>query len=306
VGVTYHRNDFVDDAAATLNVRAKVINYGLGCFGGIRGYWNAKLGELFVFRLPEHVRRLNDSARILGLTPPAPPERIAEIVVELLRRNQAREDTYVRPLVYVDSDELSPTLTDVPVSLSVYCLPFGRYFGHDPIHACVSSWRRVADNAIPARAKPTAAYLNSALARAEAKRSGFDEAILLTDRGDVSEGSAEHLFIVRRGQLVSPPSTADNLEGITRASLMELASSQPINVPVAERPISRTELYAADEVFFCGTGAEVTPVTRIDHRAIGDGKVGPVTRALSEVFTASARGERAERRDWLTPVWHGL
>jgi branched-chain amino acid aminotransferase len=305
MGISYHRSAFVDDADAHVSIRAKALNYGLGCFGGIRAYWSDKRSELFVFRLGDHARRLVDSARILGLTAPATADEIAALVVELLRRNGARSDHYIRPLVFVDSDELSPTLSDVPVSLSIYCLPMGRYFGHGAIHAGVSSWRRVADNAIPARAKPTAAYLNSALARAEAKQGGFDEAILLTERGTVSEGSAEHLFICRKGQLATPPSTEDNLDGITRATLIELARAPEVGVATVERVISRTELYTADEVFLCGTGAELTPVTRIDHRPIGSGKVGPITHALSAIFSATVRGERPEYEAWLTPVWRG-
>jgi branched-chain amino acid aminotransferase len=303
VGVTWHRTAFVDDVDATVTVRAKALNYGLGCFGGIRGYWSATHRELFVFRLRDHVERLVESARILGLESPLPATRIAEIVLDLLRRNARRADTYVRPIIYVDSDELSPTMTDVPVSLSVYCLPMGRYFAHESIHCCISSWRRVADNAIPARAKPTAAYLNSALARAEARRNGYDEAIFLTDAGDVSEGSAEHLFLFRRGQLVSPPSTADNLEGITRRSIIEIAQAAPLDLDFVERRISRTELYVADEVFLCGTGAEVTPVSRIDHRRIGDGKVGRVARTITERVHAVTRGADDRWAHWLEPVW---
>jgi branched-chain amino acid aminotransferase len=305
VGVTWHRNGFVDDADATLSVRAKALNYGLGCFGGIRAYWSEPRRELFVFRVQDHVERLVESARILGLESPYPPEAIAEIVVDLLRRNDCRGDTYIRPLLYVDSDELSPTMSDVPVSLSVYCLPMGRYFSQESIHCCVSSWRRVADNAIPARAKPTAAYLNSALARAEAKRNGYDEAIFLTDAGDVSEGSAEHIFLWRRGQLVSPPSTADNLDGITRRTIIEVARAAPLELSFVERKISRTELYVADEVFLCGTGAEVTPVSRIDHRMIGDGSIGATTRAIRERVHAVTRGEDERFAHWLSPVWRG-
>jgi branched-chain amino acid aminotransferase len=185
----------------------------------------------------------------------------------------------------------------------MYVQPLGRYFSSESLHVCVSSWRLVADNAIPARAKPTAAYLNSALARADAKRSGFDDAILLTEDGAVSEGSAAHLFLVRRGQLVSPPSTADNLEGITRRSLIELAQSEPLGWTFVERVISRTELYAADEVFLCGTAAEVTPVTQIDHRPIGGGRVGEWTKALAARFRSVARGDDARFSGWLTPVW---
>lgn len=303
MAITYHRTDFVDDADATISIRAKAFNYGLGCFGGVRAYWDEKQQELFVFRLEDHVQRLLESAHILGLEPKVAGEEVARIILELLRRNDAREDHYVRPLFFVDSDELSPTLTDVPVSLSVYCLPLGRYFKSESIDLCVSSWRRVGDNAIPARAKPTGAYLNSALARAEAKKNGYDDAIVLTEGGEVSEASAAHLLIVRRGELVSPPSTADNLEGITRRSILELAAAAPLNLPVVERTISRTELYVADEVFLSGTAAEVTPVASIDRRRIGSGKVGPVTSAIAERFRNVARGGDPTYASWLTPVW---
>jgi branched-chain amino acid aminotransferase len=249
------------------------------------------------------MERLFESAHILGFQPTVSPEEVARIICELLRRNEAREDHYIRPLFFVDSDELSPTLTDVPTSLSVYCLPLGRYFKSESIDLCVSSWRRVGDNAIPARAKPTGAYLNSALARAEAKRNGFDDAIVLTESGEVSEASAAHLLMVRRGELVSPPSTADNLEGITRRSILELAVAAPLNLRVVERKISRTELYVADEVFLSGTAAEVTPVASVDRRRIGSGKVGPVTSAIADRFRKVARGGDAAYASWLTPVW---
>ena len=150
----YFNGSFISERDATVSVRSRALNYGLGCFGGIRAYWSDRRRELFVFRLDDHVARLVESARILGLESPFPPAAIAELVIDLLRRNRCRGDTYVRPLLYVDSDELSPTMSDVPVSLSVYCMPMGRYFAHESIHCCVSSWRRVADNAIPARAKP--------------------------------------------------------------------------------------------------------------------------------------------------------
>jgi branched-chain amino acid aminotransferase len=298
---TFLRGEYVDDADARISVRAKALNYGLGCFGGIRAY--AREDELYVFRLDDHVRRLVESARILGLESPYSADEIAEIVLEVLRRNDAHGDHYIRPLIFVDSDELSPTLTDVPVALTVYCLPLGNYFGKESLHACVSSWRRVADNAIPARAKPTGAYLNSALARAEAKRNGFDDAILLTAEGVVSEGSAAHLFMVRRGELISPPSTQDNLDGITRKSLLELAASKPLGWRVSERTISRTELYVADEVFLCGTAAEITPVTKIDHRAIGTGEVGRTTKTLRERFHEVTRGDDPRYESWLRPVY---
>ena len=230
------------------------------------------------------------------------PSEIADVIVELLRRNEMRGDVYIRPIVFANSNELSPLLDPDTSETAIFCMPLGRYLSAEPIDVCVSSWWRVRENAIPARAKATGGYLNSALARREAMDNGYTEAILLTEDGHVSEGSAEHVFIVSDGQLISPPSTADNLDGITRQSLITLARVD-LGIPFVERPIGRTELYVAEEVFLCGTGAEITPVRSVDRREIGDRAIGPVTRRLSEHFEAVVRGRVAERAEWLTPVW---
>jgi branched-chain amino acid aminotransferase len=252
--------------------------------------------------LHRHVRRLDQSARILRLSLSGSRSEIAEAIVELLRRNEMRSDVYIRPIVFANSNELSPLLDPDTSETAIFCLPIGRYLSAEPIDVCVSSWRRVRETAIPARAKATAGYLNSALARREAMDNGYAEAILLTEDGHVSEGSAEHVFIVRDGQLISPPSTADNLDGITRQSLITLAR-EDLGIEFVERPIGRTELYVADELFLCGTGAEVTPVRSVDRRTVGDGLIGPVTRRLSDRFEAIVRGRVPARIDWLTPVW---
>jgi branched-chain amino acid aminotransferase len=298
----YFNGRFCPESQATLSVRSRVVNYGLGCFAGIRGYRTDDGGQVNVFRLDRHVRRLELSTRILRLRLPGTREEFAALVVELLRRNEVRGDVYVRPLIFADSNELSPVLDPDKSGAAIYCMPLGRYLSAEPIDVCVSSWRRVRETAIPARAKPTAAYLNSALARREATERGFQEAILLTEEGVVSEGSAEHVFVVRDGTLVSPPSTADNLDGITRQSLIALAT-EDLGIPFVERHIGRTELYVADEMFLCGTGAEVTAVRSVDGRDVGDGKLGPTTRRLAERFEAVVRGRVPERRGWLTPVW---
>jgi branched-chain amino acid aminotransferase len=300
--IVYFNGQFRPDSEATLSVRSRALNYGLGCFAGIRGYRTDDGGQLNVFRLDRHVRRLELSARILRLRLPGTCEEVARLIVELLRRNEMRADAYVRPLVYANSNELSPVLDPDTSGVAIYCVPLGRYLSTEPVDVCVSSWRRVRETAIPARAKPTAAYLNSALARREATERGFAEAILLTEEGTVSEGSAEHVFIVRDGGLVSPPSTADNLDGITRQSLITLAA-EDLAIPFVERHIGRTELYVADEMFLCGTGAEITAVRSVDGRLVGDGKLGPVTRRLSERFEAIVRGRVPSRSEWLTPVW---
>jgi branched-chain amino acid aminotransferase len=300
--VIYFNRRFRPESEATVSVRSRALNYGLGCFAGIRAYKTDDGRQVHVFRLHRHVRRLEQSARILRLCLSGSQAEIADAIVELLRRNEMRGDAYIRPIVFANSNELSPLLDAGTSETAIFCLPMGRYLSADPIDVCVSSWRRVRETAIPARAKATAGYLNSALARREAIDNGYAEAILLTEDGHVSEGSAEHVFIVRDGQLISPPSTADNLDGITRQSLIALAR-EDLGIDFVERPTGRTELYVADEVFLCGTGAEVTPVRSVDRRTVGDGLIGPVTRRLAERFDAVVRGRVPERTDWLTPVW---
>lgn len=300
--VTYIDGQFIPDEDATVSVRSRALNYGMGCFGGVRGYLADDGEQVFLFRLDAHVRRLAHSAKILYLKLPGSDQQVQDILVELLRRNEVHHDVYLRPLLIHNSNELAPVLDAESSSFIVYCMPLKRYIDKDAIDVCVSSWRRVRDNAIPSRTKPTGAYINSALARREAFDNGFDEAIFLTESGYVSEGSAEHIFIVRDGVLYSPPSTQDNLDGITRRTLITLAT-EDLGLPFHERPIGRTELYVADEMFLCGTGAQVTPVRSVDRREIGDGGVGPITRKMAEHFGNVVRGRVPERSDWLTPVW---
>ena len=300
--VIYFNGAFLPEREATISVRSRALNYGLGCFAGIRGYKNEDGTQVNVFRLDRHVRRLDQSARILRLRLSASTQDIAAAILDLLRRNEMRGDVYVRPIVFANSNELSPLLDPDTSATAIFCMPLGRYLSAEPIDVCVSSWWRVRENAVPARAKATGGYLNSALARREAIDHGYTEAILLTEDGHVSEGSAEHVFIVRDGQLISPPSTADNLDGITRQSLITLAT-EDLGIPFVERHIGRTELYISDELFLCGTGAEITAVRSVDRRIVGDGRMGPVTTRLSEHFAAVVRGRVASRADWLTPVW---
>jgi branched-chain amino acid aminotransferase len=197
---------------------------------------------------------------------------------------------------------LAPVLREEDSSFIAYCMPLKRYIDKDAIDVSVSSWRRIPDNAIPARTKATGGYLNSALARREAIDNGFDEAIFLTEAGKVSEGSAEHIFLARDGAFFSPPSTEDNLDGITRRSLIEMITKD-LGLPFVERPIGRTELYVADEVFLCGTGAQVTPVRSVDRRVVGAGAIGPLTAKVKQHFDDVVHGRVDHRRGWLTPVW---
>jgi branched-chain amino acid aminotransferase len=300
--VTYLDGRFLEDDDATVNVRSRGLNYGLGCFGGIRGYLADDGHQVYVFRLDDHVRRLNASAKLilLRLTVTEPEAKAA--ILETIRRNNVHHPVYIRPMVFSNSIQLAPVLREEDSSFTIYTLPLKRYIDKESISVCVSSWRRTSDNAIPARAKPTGIYLNSALARREAFDNGFDEALFLTERGYVSEGSAEHIFIVRDGVLYSPPSTEDNLDGITRRTLITLAT-EDLGMKFVERPISRSELYVSDEILLCGTGAEVTPVNAVDRRTIGEGGVGPITQRLKAHFTDVVHGRVPHRMSWLTPVW---
>lgn len=299
---TFIDGRWVADDDATVSVRCRALNYGLGCFGGIRGYLGDDGKQVFVFRLDAHVRRLALSARGLYLRLPGTERETAEILLELLRKNDCHYDVYIRPLLIHNSTALAPIFDEKTSSFIAFSMPLQRYIDKDAIDVAISSWRRVADNAIPTRFKPTAAYLNSALARKEALDNGFDEAIFITERGQVSEGSAEHVFILRDGVLHSPPSTEDNLDGITRKSLITLIT-EDLGLPFSERPIGRSELYCVDEMFLCGTGAQVTPVRSVDRRVIGDGGVGPVTAKLRTYFLDVCRGRVDKRKDWLSPVW---
>jgi branched-chain amino acid aminotransferase len=303
--LSYIDGKFVGEEHATVSVRSRALNYGLGCFGGIRAYLADDQQQLFVFRLDAHVRRLELSAKILFLRLPISRDELAGIVLELLRRNEFHEDAYVRPMVISAAAKLAPLLREEDSSLVVWCMPLQRYIDKDSIDVCVSSWRRTSDNALPARTKPTGGYLNSALARREAYDNGFDEAIFLTNAGTVSEGSAEHVFLIHDGVLFSPPSTEDNLDGITRRSIITMAT-EDLGLKFVERPIGRTELYVADEMFLCGTGAQVTPVRSVDRRVIGDGPesgVGPITKRIQTYFDDVVHGRVESRREWLTPVW---
>ena len=295
--------DFVPLADANVNVMTHAFNYGTAVFEGIRAYWNADQGQLYALDLVPHFKRLRNSARLLMMDVPHSAEELAEITLELLRRDGLKEDVYIRPLVYKSSEVVGVRLHNLDSQVVIFGVPFGHYIDtQDGIRAQTSSWRRTDDNAIPARSKITGAYVNSALSKSEAQLNGYDEAIVLTADGHVSEGSAENLFIVKGGQLVTPPVTDNILEGITRRSLIEMALNE-LEMQTVERSIDRTELYVADEVFLCGTGAQIAPVVEIDRRIIGEGRPGPIARRLSRLYFDAVRGRLERYRSWVTPVY---
>lgn len=286
---------------AKISVMTSGFNYGTGVFEGIRAFWNAEEGELFVFRMREHYARLLRSARILLIDLPYTVDDLGRITLELLRREGYREDVYIRPIAFKSSEEIGVRLHHLESDLAIFAVPFQAYLPEGGIRAMISSWRRVEDNAIPARAKITGAYVNSALAKTEAYLAGFDEAIVLNEDGQVAEGSAENLFLVREGVLITPPVTANILEGITRDTVITLA--RDLGIPVAERPVDRSELYLAEEVFLTGTAAGLAPVVEIDRRRIGTGKPGPIFTQLRELYERIVRGKEPRYRAWCTPVY---
>lgn len=299
----FFRGEFVPLRDANINVMTHGFNYGTAVFEGIRAYWNADEEQLFALELIPHYERIRASAGLLMMEVRQSAEELAETTVELLRRDGLREDVYIRPIVYKSSETIGVRLHNLDADVTIFGIPFGQYIDTEGgIRAMVSSWRRTDDNAIPARGKITGAYVNGALAKSEAQLNGFDEAIVLTADGHVSEGSAENLFIAKNGVLLTPPVTDNILEGITRRRLMDMAR-QRLEVEVVERTIDRTELYTADEVFLCGTGAQISPVIEIDRRQIGNGRPGSITRELSRTYFDAVRGKLPEYRDWLTPVY---
>ena len=288
---------------ARVGVLTHALNYGTGCFGGIRGYWNGEEQELFVFRPHDHFRRFLESTRLLDMRLPYSVEDLTESVVALLRAELYREDCYARPLAFYADESIGVRLHNLTPELSIVALPYGKYVDNEEgVHATISSWRRVDDNMIPARGKITGSYVNSAFAKTDAQRAGFDEAIMLNQDGHVAEGSAENFFLVKNGAVVTPPVTDNILEGVTRRTLVELLRDG-LGVPVVERRVDRTEITLADEAFFCGTGVQIAAITRVDHRPIGSGRMGPVVGALRALYFDVVRGRRPEYRHWCHPVY---
>ncbi len=299
----FMNGEFVPVDRGVISVRTHGFAYGTGCFEGIRGYWNEEDQQIYLFRLREHYERMLGSCKILQITLPYSIEQLIEISIELVRRNGQRQNVYLRPVAYKADQTIGVRLHGLIDHFVLTAEPMGNYIDVSGLHCGVSSWRRVDDNSIPARAKITGTYVNSAFAKSEAMQNGFDEAIMLTHDGHVSEGSAENIFLVMNGELVTPAPTENILLGITRDTVMELARRELGRI-TRERQIDRTELYVADEIFLCGTGAQIAPVVKVDHRLIGNGQVGPIAQKLQDLYFDVARGRRPEyRAQWCTPVY---
>lgn len=298
----FHQGEIVEEKDVNISIRCKAFNYGLGCFEGIRAYWDEKSQQLYLFRLKEHYERLLQSCKALWINIPYTAEELCEFTLELLRKNNFKTTVYIRPVAYKGSNALFPTLYDDDNRILIYCQPLNKLSEKEELRVAVSSWRRISDNMIPARTKPTGGYLNSALASLEVLQNGYDEAIILTDEGYVCEGPGENIFIYKNNQLITPPPSDNILEGITRRTIIELASKE-FGIEVVERSIARTELYSAQEAFFSGTAMEVTSIVEIDNRKIGDGKPGEVCKKVKELFFGLTTGKNPKYSSYCTSVY---
>jgi branched-chain amino acid aminotransferase len=288
---------------AKVGLLTHALNYGTGCFAGIRAYWNADEEELFVFRPHDHFVRFLESTRLLSFAVAFSADELAARLAELLRKEGLREDCYIRPLAFLSEETIGVRLHGLKSSVSIVAFPFGKYLDREGgAHLTVSSWRRIDDNVIPPRGKITGGYANSALAKTDAQNAGFDDAILLDSQGKVSEATVSNIFLVRRGEVITPRTTDSVLEGITRRTLIALFERE-LGRTVVERSVDRTELFLAEEAFLAGTGVEIIPITRIDHRPIGSGKPGPITERIRKIFFDVVRGKAAQYRSWCEPVY---
>ena len=298
----YFEGKIVPFGEAKVSVATHAFNYGTAVFGGMRGYWNEEQKRLFVFRPWDHFHRLLHSAKLLCMEIPYKEESLIQILLDLLRAEGWQRDVYIRPMFYKSDTGIGVRLHNLKNDLTIWSVPYEKYIKNDTsAHVTISSWRRIDDNVIPARGKVAGAYVNSALVKTDAARSGFDEALVLDQNGHVSEGSAMNVFMVRDGVVVTPPVTENILEGITRRSVIELLKNE-MGLQVVERPIDRTETTICDEFFMTGTAAQVVAVTKVDHRPIGAGAMGPVVSKLRDLFEDIVRDRNKKYSQWIMAV----
>jgi len=300
--LVYFDGHYMPMREARVGILTHALHYGTGVFEGIRAHWDKPAEELFVLRPREHYERWKRNCGILRIRVPATVPELCAITVELMRRNEFHTNVYVRPLAYKSAERVGVS-TDDQDAFAIVALPFGDYLHSEKgLHAGISSWRRIEDNAIPPRAKICGAYVNSALATDDARQNGFDEAILLNEDGQVAEGATCNIFMVRNGKLITPSITENALEGITRDSVIQLARNE-IGIPIVERAIDRSELYVCDELFFTGTAVGIAPIVRVDHRPVKEGEIGAVSREIQRLYFEATRGHLKAYGNWLTPVY---
>ena len=301
--LAFFRGNIVPLSEAKVSVMTHALHYGTAIFEGIRGNWNEEQGKMFVFRLREHYERFEQGCRMLLLDIPYSVDELCEITLDLVRKSGYMEDLYIRPLAYKSAERVANLkLQELDSDFTLMLNPFGAYINTDgAIRCCTSSWRRIDDTVIPPRVKIAGHYVNGILAKTEAVLAGFDEAIMLTQEGNVSEGTGENLFMITKGVIHMPPVSDNNLTGITRDSAMTLARNE-LGIEIVERTIRRSELYLADEVFLTGTAAHVTPVGELDNRPIGEGGVGPITKQIRDLYLEAIRGNNPKYIDWCSGV----
>lgn len=298
----YLNKQIVPLADAKISVMTNFLHYGTAVFEGIRGNWNSQQQQMYLFRLQEHYQRLLNGCKVLKIDLPYTLDELCRLTVELTAKCSFQDDVYVRPLAYKSSEALGVRLHNLDADFLVFVFPWGAYLDTDKAKCGVSSWRRPGSNVAPAQVKATGLYIIGALAKTEAIEQGYDEAILLSEDGYVSEGSGENLFMVRNGTLVTPGTYDCCLIGITRNTIIELAKKE-LGIEVVERHIDRTELYIADECFLTGTAAHVTPVAEVDRRPVANGEIGPITAKLRDLYTDIIKGNNPRYMSWCTPVY---
>jgi len=299
----FFQGKIVPISEAKVDVRTNALQYGTAIFEGIRSYWNDKDKCNYIFRMHDHYKRLSDNAKILMIKIKYTVEELCDITVELMKKENYKEDAYIRPFAYNSGLKIGPKLIDNEQDLFIYSIQLGEYLETSiAISVCISSWARIPDNCIPPRAKISGSYINAALQKTEALLNGYDESIVLTSDGQhVSEGSAMNIFMVRNGTLITPPVVDDILEGVTRDTIIKIAKEK-LGIEAIQRSIDRTELYTAEELFFCGTGAQVSPIGFVDKRSIGNGKMGKLTKKIQDIYFKVVKNEISQYESWCTRV----
>lgn len=300
---TFIRGKLTKTAQATIPIQAKAIQYGLGIFTGIRGHWNAKQKNLYLFRMEDHFKRLQEAAKIVGMNFPWNYSKFEKTIINLIKKNKAKEDLYLRPTLYSGSIQLTPRFDNEGDDLAIYMISLKDYYDSKKgLEACVSSWRRFDDDSMSTKAKITGAYASSALAKTEAIKNGYHESIFLNRDGKVCEASGANVFGVKDGIIFTPPLSANNLNGITRRSVVELAK-QELGMEVREENIDRSTLYSFEELFFTGTAAKISWIASVDRKKVGAGRQGKVVKKLQDLFAKISVNEMEKYSKWLTKVY---
>ncbi len=298
----YFKGKIVPFEEAKISIMTHAFNYGTGVFEGIRGYYNADQKQMYIVKLKEHYERLLRSCKAMHIKVDATLEDLIKITIELVKANAYEQDVYIRPLAYKSEEKIGLGLHGVEDDFAIYLAPFGDYLDTSKgIKVMLSKYRRIASHAMPQGTKLTGTYFNSSLAKAEALQKGYVEAITLSHAGNVAEGSGENIFKIKKGNIITPPLSDDILPGITRKAIIELAKNE-LGIKVQEKSFKPTELYKADELFFCGTGAQVVPIGQVDKTKIGNGNIGPLTKQIQEIYFKAVKGENPKYKKWLTPV----